>query len=147
MRNTVLLLMLTAGLTISGPLQAGTIDVPGEFATIQAAAAAATPGDTIRISEGTYEENIEIRTGPLTLIGVDGPEKTVVDGNSAGSVCHVEAPGKVTVFFVVMMAIQALVGIVAQPFIMGVCAAGKTEWEGRIGIVGGKASSRPSRKS
>ncbi len=52
------------------------------------------------------------------------------------------APGKVTTFFIVMMAIQALVGIVAQPFIMGVCAAGKTEWEGRIGIVVGNLIKR-----
>ena len=52
------------------------------------------------------------------------------------------APGKITLFFVIMMAIQALVGIVAQPFIMGVCAAGKTEWEGRIGFVGGNLIKR-----
>jgi solute:Na+ symporter, SSS family len=52
------------------------------------------------------------------------------------------APGKVTAFFIIMMSIQALVGIVAQPFIMGVCAAGKTEWEGRIGIVVGNVIKR-----
>jgi hypothetical protein len=40
------------------------------------------------------------------------------------------------------MAIQALVGIVAQSFIMGVCAAGQTEWEGRVGIVGGNLIKR-----
>jgi len=42
----------------------------------------------------------------------------------------------------VMMSLQALAGIVAQPFIMGVCAAGKTEWEGRVGIVGGNLIKR-----
>jgi Na+/proline symporter len=47
------------------------------------------------------------------------------------------APGKVTAFFVVMMSVQALVGIVAQPFIMGVCAAGKTESDGRFGFMVG----------
>ena len=52
------------------------------------------------------------------------------------------APGKVTAFFIIMMSIQALVGIVAQPFIMGVCAAGKTEWEGRVGIVVGNIIKR-----
>jgi Na+/proline symporter len=47
------------------------------------------------------------------------------------------APGKITWFFVIMMAVQALVGIVAQPFIMGICGAGKTEFEGRVGMVAG----------
>ena len=45
------------------------------------------------------------------------------------------APGKISLFFIVMMAIQALVGIVAQPFIMGICGAGKTEFEGRVGMM------------
>lgn len=52
------------------------------------------------------------------------------------------APGKISWFFIIMMSFQALVGIVAQPFIMGVCAAGKTEWEGRVGIVGGNLIKR-----
>jgi Na+/proline symporter len=41
-----------------------------------------------------------------------------------------------------MMSLQALVGIVAQPFIMGVCAAGKTEWEGRVGFTVGNLVKR-----
>ena len=51
-------------------------------------------------------------------------------------------PGEITLFFVVMVSLQALIGIVAQPFIMGVCAAGKTEWEGRVGIVAGNLVKR-----
>ncbi|MBI3119673.1 MAG: sodium:solute symporter family protein, partial [Candidatus Hydrogenedentes bacterium] len=47
------------------------------------------------------------------------------------------ASEKITPFFIVMMGIQALVGIVAQPHIMGVCAAGKTEFEGRVGMMTG----------
>lgn len=47
------------------------------------------------------------------------------------------APGKITTFYVVMMGIQALVGIVAQPFFMGICGAGKTEFEGRVGVMVG----------
>ena len=45
------------------------------------------------------------------------------------------APGEISTFFVIMMGIQALAGIVAQPHVMGVCAAGKTEMEGRIGFM------------
>lgn len=52
------------------------------------------------------------------------------------------APEKITLFFIIMMGVQALVGIVAQPHIMGVCAAGKSEWEGRIGFVVGNLIKR-----
>ena len=70
--------------------------------------------------------------------GMAGVHETIIDSTKLTLV----APGKITVFFVIMMSIQALVGIVAQPFIMGVCAAGKTEWEGRVGFVGGNLIKR-----
>ena len=70
--------------------------------------------------------------------GLSGVRQTITDPTMLSLI----APSKISLFFVVMMAIQALVGIVAQPFIMGVCAAGKTEWEGRLGIVGGNLIKR-----
>jgi Na+/proline symporter len=70
--------------------------------------------------------------------GMSGVQETINDE----SMLSLVAPGKISLFFVVMMSLQALVGIVAQPFIMGVCAAGKTEWEGRVGIVGGNLIKR-----
>jgi Na+/proline symporter len=47
------------------------------------------------------------------------------------------APGKIGVFFIAMFGLQALVGIVAQPFVMGTCSAGKTEMDGRVGFMAG----------
>lgn len=70
--------------------------------------------------------------------GMTGVRETITDPGMLSLV----APGKITTFFVVMMSIQALVGIVAQPHVMGVCSAGKTEWEGRIGFVGGNLLKR-----
>ncbi len=70
--------------------------------------------------------------------GMQGVRDTITDPHMLSLV----APGKVTWFFVVMMSLQALVGIVAQPFIMGVCAAGKTEWEGRVGFTVGNLVKR-----
>lgn len=43
----------------------------------------------------------------------------------------------ITLFYVVMLSITGLVGIVVQPHIMGVCGAGKTEFEGRFGFTFG----------
>ena len=52
------------------------------------------------------------------------------------------APSKIDAFFVFMYSVQALVGIVAQPFIMGVCGAGKTEMDGRVGFMVGNLVKR-----
>jgi Na+/proline symporter len=46
------------------------------------------------------------------------------------------------VFFITMFALQALIGIVAQPFIMGVCSAGRTELDGRCGFMFGNILKR-----
>ncbi len=43
------------------------------------------------------------------------------------------APGDISLFYIVVIAFNALVGIVTQPHIMGNCAAGRTEMEGRVG--------------
>ncbi len=40
----------------------------------------------------------------------------------------------ITIFYIVMLSCNALMSIVVQPHIMGVCAAGKTEMEGRVGF-------------
>jgi pectin methylesterase-like acyl-CoA thioesterase len=49
----------------------------GCFPTIGAAVAAAAPHDVIRVSKGTYHENVMI-TKPLSLLG-DGWENTIID--------------------------------------------------------------------
>ncbi len=43
------------------------------------------------------------------------------------------APGEIGFFYVVMISLNGLVGIVTQPHTMGNCAAGRTENEGRVG--------------
>lgn len=48
----------------------------------------------------------------------------------------------ITVFYVVMLSLTGLAGIVVQPHIMGVCGAGKTEFEGRFGFTFGNFMKR-----
>lgn len=43
----------------------------------------------------------------------------------------------VTLFYIVMLSITALMGIIVQPHIIGVCGAGKTEYESRFGFTVG----------
>ncbi|GMQ80304.1 MAG: sodium/proline symporter PutP [Planctomycetia bacterium] len=70
--------------------------------------------------------------------GLAGIRATVEDPKMLSLV----VPGEIGVFFVIMYAIQGLVGIVAQPFIMGVCAAGRTEMDGRVGFMVGNIIKR-----
>ena len=65
--------------------------------------------------------------------GMEGIRTTIHDPRLYSLV----APGKIGVFFIAMIGLQALVGIVAQPFVMGTCSAGKTEMDGRVGFMGG----------
>lgn len=70
--------------------------------------------------------------------GIAGIHETVQNP----SMLSLLSPGEIGPFFVVMYAVQALVGIVAQPFIMGVCAAGRTETDGRVGFMVGNIVKR-----
>jgi len=51
-------------------------------------------------------------------------------------------PGEIGWFFIIMYSLQNLMGIVAQPFIMGVCSAGRTEMDGRVGFMVGNIVKR-----
>lgn len=60
--------------TVKVPVK--TINVPADFPTIQQAINSASPGDTVKVAEGKYRENIQMREG-INLIGA-GPGKTMV---------------------------------------------------------------------
>ncbi|MHC4529727.1 MAG: sodium:solute symporter family protein, partial [Planctomycetota bacterium] len=47
------------------------------------------------------------------------------------------ASGEIGFFYIVVIAFNALVGVMTQPQALSHCAAGKTEAEGRIGFMGG----------
>ena len=47
------------------------------------------------------------------------------------------APGEIGFFYIAVIALNAMVGIVVQPSTMGACAAGRTEADGQIGFMAG----------
>jgi len=65
--------------------------------------------------------------------GMEGLHRTITDREMFSLV----APGEIGAFYIVMIAVNGLVGIVVQPHTMGNCAAGRTEMDGRVGFTCG----------
>ncbi|MFZ4811800.1 MAG: right-handed parallel beta-helix repeat-containing protein [Ilumatobacteraceae bacterium] len=65
---------------VSGVGADGIIEVPDEAATIQEAVDAATAGDLVLISPGTYKEAVDVTTDEITIRGLDR-NTVVLDGN------------------------------------------------------------------
>lgn len=73
-----------------------------------------------------------------TVGGFSGLHAAIDDKNMFSLV----APGEINSFYVLMLCMSALIGIVTQPHIMGVCAAGQTELDGQVGFAGGNLLKR-----
>ncbi|HSN26026.1 MAG TPA: right-handed parallel beta-helix repeat-containing protein [Kofleriaceae bacterium] len=75
------------------------LDVPAQYATIQQAIDAASPGDTVKVAPGQYTESVKLRPG-VCLVG-SGARKTTLDarGETRTLVDLSEAPGSVVAGF------------------------------------------------
>jgi len=74
-------------------------------------------------------ERGEIRVGMFDLFGRE-------------DVAGILGAEPITVFYVVMLAVTGIIGVVAQPQIMSMCGAGKTEMEARLGFTYGHLMKR-----
>jgi hypothetical protein len=63
---------------------AGAISVPSDLPTIQQAISWASPGDTVFVGLGTYDENVLV-TKPLSLLATSGYEKTIIEDPETSS--------------------------------------------------------------
>jgi len=59
--------------------------VPDDFALIQDAIDAASGGDTVFVRQGTYVETIDFSGKAIDLIGLEGADVTIIDGDYMGS--------------------------------------------------------------
>lgn len=78
--KTLWLLPLLCALSWT-PLAAGTIDVPDDYPTIQAAIGDALDGDVIVVAPGVYVENIDFLGKAITVRSSDGAAVTTIDGS------------------------------------------------------------------
>ena len=65
---------------LAGSAFAATINVPGDYSTIQEAVDAAMDGDEIAIAPGTYYEFVSIQSKGIRLYSTGKPETTFIDG-------------------------------------------------------------------
>jgi len=64
---------------------ASTINIPADYPTIQAGINAASNGDTILVSPGSYQELIDFLGKAITVKSAAGAEKTIIDGDFVGA--------------------------------------------------------------
>jgi parallel beta-helix repeat protein len=62
------------------------IQVPGQQPTIQDGINAASNGDVVQVSPGTYTEDINFNGKAITVMSLNGPQTTIIDGNHSASV-------------------------------------------------------------
>ena len=67
-----------------------TVTVPGDHLTIQEAIVESSDDDTILVSPGTYDENINFLGKLLTIRSTDGPTATIIDGGGVDTVVTFE---------------------------------------------------------
>ncbi len=69
--------------------------------------------------------------------GLSGMKETIPALFPDKDMLSLVVPGGIGVFYIFMIALNSLLGVVVQPHNMGTCAAGKTEMEGAVGFMGG----------
>jgi len=69
--------------------------------------------------------------------GLAGMRETIAAAELETEMLSLVAPSNIGVFYIAMLSINSLFLIVSIPSVMGNCAAGRTEMDGRVGFMFG----------
>lgn len=69
--------------------------------------------------------------------GMEGLRVSLAELRPDTEMLSLVTPGDIGVFFIFVIALNNLLGVVVQPHNMGTCSAGRTEIEGAVGFMGG----------
>ena len=83
--NPARLVVLGAAIALAGLASAMEINVPYDYPKIQQAISAALDGDTVIVSPGLYEENIEFPGKSITVRSLDPNDPAIVDATTISS--------------------------------------------------------------
>ena len=114
---------------------ADTLQIPGDYPTIQEAVNAASPGDTIVVQEGIYIENIRVDKDCLEIRSADGPDRTLIQAASPDNVVHVKADYVSIIGFTVRSADEKD----EENWFAGVCLEGASQCMIASNILSGNA--------
>lgn len=89
----ICIIILNIGIASAATLNVGQGQI---YTTIQSAIDAAQTGDIISVAEGTYSENLVVKTNGISIIG-NNKEKTIIDGKKTGSAIKIEQANNVKV--------------------------------------------------
>ena len=67
-----------------GTLLGAQVNVPEQWPTIQEAVDQASAGDVISVGPGNWNQTVDLKGKPITLIGRAGAAKTILDGGGLG---------------------------------------------------------------
>ena len=70
----------------------------------------------------------------LKAVGGLGGLRAAIDDPSIFSIV---APGEITTLYVIIIAVNGLIGWVSSPYTMAMCGAGKSEQDARVGLISG----------
>jgi parallel beta-helix repeat protein len=142
---TTMLAVLGLGGVPAAVSGAGTLNVPGDFSSIQTAIDAAAPGDTVLVAAGTYHERIDFHGRAVAVQSASGPAATIIDGDAGGRVVNFssgEGRGAVLRGFTVRNGVETSAGsgaginvFRAAPTIEGNVITGNTACGGGGGII------------
>jgi parallel beta-helix repeat protein len=85
-RGIIVLVFLSAFVSLVGRCSAETIHVPVDFSTIEEAIRASAPGDTVLVGPGVYSAPIPIEGRPSIALVADGPVVIEADADRDGIV-------------------------------------------------------------